>query len=221
MVTAAVADPVAEAVSAAVDGCEVRLRLDRPITDQHLFELARCFDGVRFEVDRRGELVISGAAGGYSGSIEAVLLAQIIAWIQAIGGGIASGSSSGYHPPGGWQMVPDGSWMSEAAHVALQRLGVDGWRRGYFRVAPDFVFEVRSPSQDLEKQREKMEDWAAMNVRLGMLIDPETQTVWLYRPEGDGFAVEEFAQPSRVSCEPEMPGLELEFGQVWGFPWVE
>ena len=80
---------------------------------------------------------------------------------------------------------------------------------------------MRSPSQDLEKQREKMEDWAAMNVRLGMLIDPETQTVWLYRPDGDEFAVEEFERPSRVPCEPEMPGLVLEFEQVWAFPWVE
>ena len=52
-----------------------------------------------------------------------------------------------------------------------------------------------------------------------MLVDPESRTVWLYRPDGDGFSVEEFPQPSQVSCEPEMPGLVLELEQIWAFPW--
>ena len=219
MVTAVVADPIAEAVQVAFDGREVRLRIDVPITDQLLFELTQRFDGLWFEADRRGELVISGAAGGHAGFIEANLLGQIIAWLQAIGGGFAIGASGGYAPPGGWPMVPDGSWMSEATYAVFRRLGSEGRIRGYYRVVPDFVFEVRSPSQKIAQQREKMEDWARMKVPLGLLVDPESQTVWLYRPDGDGFAAEEFSQPGNLSCEPEMPGLVLEFEQVWAFPW--
>ena len=220
MVTAVVADQVLEAVRGAFEGGEVRLRLDRPITVDYLYELTRQFEGLWFEAGRGGELVISGAAGGFGGPIESILDRQLGVWSLTIGG-VTSGSSGGYFPPSGRPMIPDGSWMSDATFAEVLRRGKEGWHRGYYPVAPDFVFEVRSPAQDLKDQREKMEDWAAAKVRLGMLIDPESQTVWLYRPEGEGFAVEEFARPSRVSCEPEMPGLELEFEQVWGFPWVE
>ena len=31
--------------------------------------------------------------------------------------------------------------------------------------------------------------------------------------------MEEFSRPASVSCEPEMPGLVLEFEQIWAFPW--
>ena len=220
MVTAVIADQVLEAVRGALRGGEVRLRVDRPITVDYLHELTRQFEGLWFEAGRGGELVISGAAGGFGGPIESILDRQLGVWSLSIGG-VTSGSSGGYFPPGGRPMIPDGSWMSDATFAEVLGRGREGWHRGYYPVAPDLVFEVRSPSQDLEKQREKMEDWAAMNVRLGMLIDPERQTVWLYRPDGDGFAVEEFERPSRVSCEPEMPGLVLEFEQVWAFPWVE
>ena len=219
MVTAVVADPIAEAARVAFEGREVRLRVDVPITDQLLFELTQRFDGLWFEADRRGELVISGAAGGYSGMICLDLLAQVLAWVRAVAGGLAGDSSTGYAPPGAPPMVPDGSWMSEATHAAARRRGLEGVRRGYFRAAPDFVLEVRSRSQRITQQREKMEDWARAGVALGVLVDPESRTVWLYRPEGDGFAVEDFLRPSSVSCEPEMPGLVLEFEQVWAFPW--
>ena len=205
MVTAVIHKGIVEAVRVAFEDCEVRLPLERPITVDLLFELTQQFEGVWFEAGRSGELVISGAAGGFGGPIESILDRQLGTWSVSIGG-VASGPSGGYFPPGGRPMIPDGSWMSEATFAEVLRRGKEGWARGYFPVAPDFVFEVRSPSQEVGRQREKMEDWAAAGVALGLLVDPETRTVWLYRPDGDGFSVEEFSRPARVSCEPEMPG---------------
>lgn len=219
MVTAIVADQVSEAVRGALRGGEVRLRVDRPITVDYLYELTRQFEGLWFEAGRGGELVISGAAGGWSGDVGAELSGQVRGWTRGRGRGRTRDAQSGYDPPGGRPMVPDVSWLSDESVAAAERLRPDERRRGYFRLVPDFVIEVRSPSQELKDQREKMEDWAVAKVPLGVLVDPETQTVWLYRPDEDGFVVEEFLRPSRVPCEPEMPGLVLEFDLIWTFPW--
>ena len=218
--TAVVSDPVAEAARVVFEeGREVRLRVGVPITDQLLFELTQRFDGLWFEADRRGELVIRGVAGGWASAISAELLAQVVGWAHAIGDGLSNSATGGYAPPGAWPMIPSGSWMNDATFADLRQRGKEAVRTGYYPVIPRFVFEVRSPLQEVARQREKMEDWAAAGVALGVLVDPESRTVWLYRPDGDGFSVEEFSRPTSVSCEPEMPGLVLDFEQIWTFPW--
>ena len=219
MVTAVIHEGIVDAVRVAFEGCEVRLPLERPITVDLLFELTQQFEGVWFEAGRSGELVISGAAGGSSSDIGAELTGQVRDWTLERARGRVRDAQGGYDPPGGRPMVPDGSWLSETSIAAAERLAPSARRRGYLPITPDFVVEVRSPSQEVAKQREKMEDWARAGVALGMLVDPETRTVWLYRPDGDGFSVEEFSRPVSVSCEPEMPGLVLEFEQIWEFPW--
>ena len=106
--------------------------------------------------------------------------------------------------------------MSDETLAEFERLGRPGWSSGFLRIAPDFVLEVRSPSQALADQKQKMTEWAAAGVRLGLLIDPEGKTAFLYRPDG---SVEEHARPATLSCEPEMPGLVLDFSEIWDFPW--
>ena len=219
MVTAAAADPIAEAAHRAFEGREVRIEPERPITSAYLHRLAAKYEGLWFEEGRRGELIISGAPGGYTRYREAELFGQIRDWAKVRAPRFAFHTSGGYHPPGGRRMIPDASWASPETQAAIDRLSAEERRDGFYPVTPDFILEVRSPSQRLADQQEKMEDWARAGVALGVLVDGETQTVWLYRPDGDGFAVEEFAQPSRVPCEPEMPGLVLEFDLIWTFPW--
>ena len=219
MVTAVAADPIAEAARVALSGREVRIEPGRPITSAYLHQLSVEFEGLWFEEGRRGEIIISGAPGGCTRYRESELFGQIRDWAKLREPRFAFHTSGGYFPPGGRRMAPDASWVSAATQVLIDALSPEERSDGFFPVTPDFILEVRSPSQRLQDQHEKMEDWARAGVALGVLVDPESRTVWLYRPEEDGFAVAEFLRPSSVSCEPEMPGLVLEFEQVWAFPW--
>ena len=219
MVTAVAADPISEAARVALGGCEVRIEPGQPITSAYLHWLSDEFEGLWFEEGRRGELIISGTPGGYTRYRESELFGQIRDWAKLREPRFAFHTSGGYFPPGSRRMVPDASWVSAATQALIDALSADERSDGFFPVAPDFILEVRSPSQRLQDQHEKVEDWARAGVALGMLVDPETRTVWLYRPDGDGFSVEEFSRPTSVSCEPEMPGLVLEFEQIWEFPW--
>ena len=126
--------------------------------------------------------------------------------------------------PGGWVILvePD------------LRLGDDlrcpdlaGWRvsrfvappgRGPFRVAPDWVCEVLSPSTAKYDRGEKMPLYARHGVSHLWLIDPEAKTLEVYRREGELWLVlGTHADDARVRVEP-FEALELELRRLWSMP---
>jgi Uma2 family endonuclease len=78
----------------------------------------------------------------------------------------------------------------------------------FARIVPDFVMEVRSPSDDLEELKAKMKNvWTANGVRLAWLLDPETTTAWIYRADGNEERVSGFDK--QLSGEDVLPGFTL------------
>ena len=148
------------------------------------------------------------AAGGESGELESEIGAQLRIWWRAHRQGRVYSPSVGIRHPDGRVMMPDAAWIS------AERLGKRSRaeRQGLIDVVPDFVVEVRSPSQSLEEQQQKMEDWIAYGVRLGILVDPEDRQVFGYRPNR---APEQLERPAQLSAEPELPGFTIDFNEVW------
>ena len=217
MVTSVATDPIEKAVAFAQHAGELRIPMPRPITDEFLHELNAKYEIVAFQAASETELTISPPPGGHAPKIHRAVFRQIDRWSRAIAGGDPYPSDEGYHPPRGRAWIPDGSWMSDETLAEFARLGEPGLATGFLQIAPDFVLEVRSRTQTVASQQQKMTDWAAAGVKLGLLIDPESKTAWLYRPDG---SINEYAQPATLSMEPEMPGLELDFSEIWAFPWV-
>jgi len=217
MVTSVAVDPIDEAVALAQHAGELRVPVQHPITDEFLHELNAKYEIVAFQAASETELIISPPPGGFSAESQDLAWEQVRAWQLRRSLGWARSSARGYHPPGGRAWIPDGSWLSDEAVAEWERLGRPGLASGYWQLTPDFILEVRSPSQTVAGQQQKMADWAAAGVKLGLLIDPESKTAWLYRPGG---SINEYAQPATLSMEPEMPGLELDFSEIWAFPWV-
>ena len=54
--------------------------------------------------------------------------------------------------------------------------------KGFGRMAPDLILEVRSPSDREAKAVEKMERWIRAGVRLGWELDMKTRVLTVYRP---------------------------------------
>ena len=217
MPTAVAANPIEEAVARARTGGELRVSAGGSITDEFLHVLNAKYQLVAFQAASDTELIVSPPPSGHAPKIHRRIIEQVINWVAALIGGEPFTSDQGYHPPGGLAWIPDGSWMSQATLAEFDRLGEPGLSTGFFQIAPDFVLEVRSRSQSVASQKRKMDGWAAAGVKLGLLIDPESKTAWLYRPDG---SVAEHRQPATLSMEPEMPGLVLDFSEIWQFPWV-
>ena len=208
MVTASAVETLEGAVAAARSGSPVRFRLHGPITDELLEQLADEF-GLWFEDGDEGEVIITGPAGGDAPHQSGRVFRQADEWSEFRILGLARDAQGGYDPPFGRRWVPDVSWLSDET---LAKLTESQMRGAYWPVAPDFVVEVVSPSQDLADQQGKMRGWIAAEVRLGMLISPDDELVELYWADG---RVEAFHRPEAVSCDPVMPGFTLRFDRIW------
>ena len=209
MVTAPALDGIAEAAAAAFDGPPVRVNVGVPVTTGLLERLSDEYEDLWFEAGNEGEIVITGPAGGAAAWIGSWIAYQIQLWIEAGGGGTGRDAQGAYHPPNGRQWGPDASWLSDAAFASL---GEREMRGRFWPVAPDFVVEIVSPSQKLADQQQKMRDWIAAEVKLGMLISPDDELIELYRADG---SVEIFNRPDAVSCDPVMPGFTLRSDRIW------
>ena len=64
-------------------------------------------------------------------------------------------------------------------HTAL----TDGQRVRFIPLCPDFVVELRSPSDSLSSLHDKMGEYRDNGARLGWLIDPPGRQVFVYRPD--------------------------------------
>ena len=161
---------------------------------------------VRIEVtpDRELRIVMVSTEGSY---ISSVIAHQIWNWIEAGGGGMALESANAYDLPTGFRKRPDCSWVSPEQMPTVPR----PWREK-FDIVGDLIVEVRSPSQSVERQQEKMVEWIDGGVRLGWLIDPFSRIVWLYRANGE---VVELDDPRELSGEDVCSGLVIDMSQVW------
>ncbi len=94
--------------------------------------------------------------------------------------GMTTGSSAAYRLPNGAIRGPDGAWTL-TENVAPPR--TDPPQTWPF--CPDFVVEIRSPSQsrpsDLAALLDKMREYQDNGARLGWLLDPLERTVRIYR----------------------------------------
>ena len=129
------------------------------------------------------------------------------AWIESRGGGEGFESSSEFISALAERKRPDGAWISPERVPDHS----EPWQHS-FRFVPDLVYEVRSPSQSVDQQQEKMAEWIEAGVRLGWLIDPFGRKVWIYRANG---GVEELEDPTELSGEDVCSGLVIDMSRVW------
>ena len=85
-------------------------------------------------------------------------------------------------------------------------------RKGIPPLCPDFVIELRSPTDRLPPLKEKMQEYLDNGAQLGWLIDPEQRKVYIYRPPAP---VECLDNPETLSGEPLLPGFILPVARLW------
>jgi Uma2 family endonuclease len=110
--------------------------------------------------------------------------------------------------PSGAASSPDASWVlrSRLAKLTAEQ------KTKFPPLCPDFVVELRSPSDRLRQAQAKMREWMDNGAKLGWLIDPTTRTVYIYRP---GQATERLVDSHRVEGEPPVDGFVLEMADMW------
>lgn len=186
----------------------LQLPAEWAVDDDCLSELGELNEMLWIERTAEGALQINFPPGFPSSEAEGAVGAQIIAWRFAEDSGRATPGTGGYSLPDGSLLVPDTAWISD------ERLeGIEIEPTKPMPAAPDFVLEVRSYSQEIRDQQEKMERWMANGVRLGWLIDPFDARVWIYREGQD--EPEQLERPDTLSGESIMVGLAVDLTRIW------
>lgn len=157
----------------------------------------------QFEQTAAGELVIVSPTGGSSGRRNSNLTRQLDTWSNSSNLGVAFDSSTLFILPNGARRSPDASWVRRERWENLTPEQQDS----YPPLCPDFVVELRSPTDNLNELRAKMQEYINNGARLGWLIDPQARQVEICRP---GQAVEIFNSPSTISGENVLPGFVLD-----------
>jgi Uma2 family endonuclease len=104
----------------------------------------------KLELTGAGELVVMSPTGGESGISNIELSCQLQVWVKQDGTGVAFDSSTMFKLPSGAFRSPDACWIERSRWESL----TDQQRLGFPPIAPDFVVELRSPSDSLKDLRE-------------------------------------------------------------------
>ncbi|MEK7258092.1 MAG: Uma2 family endonuclease [Bacteroidota bacterium] len=117
--------------------------------------------------------------------------------------------STSFNMPDGSDYKADGAFISMQKHNSL----TEDERKHIASIVPDFVMEVRSNTDSINKLKKKMEEaWIANGVRLAWLIDPIKQKAWVYRLDGSSEDVPDFSYT--LNGEDVLPGFELKLSEL-------
>jgi Uma2 family endonuclease len=184
------------------------IRNGRKYSDDAYLEFCEANPDLLVERNAEGEIIIVPPAGGESDYRNANAVMQLSSWALRSGRGKVFGSSVQFFLPDGSAFSPDAAWVS---NDALNRL-THQERKEFLRLCPEFVIEVRSPSDRLIRARAKMEQWIANGVQLAWLIDGDAETVYIYET---GKPAEARRGILKLAGKGPVKGFTLQLRTIW------
>ena len=146
-------------------------------------------------------------AGGLTSGGNAEIVRQLGNWWASHKRGRIFESNAAFRLADGSTLSPDAAYASADRLSGLTRHDL----KGFPRLCPDFVIELLSESDVLDRLQTKMEDWMANGAELGWLIDPYEHQVFVYRKDQRPIKVVNKVVRGEGSAE----GFVLDLGEVW------
>ena len=182
--------------------------LMKKLGEDGFFEFCMLNKDLRIELTSAGDLIIMSPTGGKTGIRNFKLIVGFGAWAEKDGTGKGFESSTVFSLPNGAKRSPDLAWVR---NERWNRLSEEEQER-FPPLCPDFVVELRSPSDSLRALQDKMQEYIENGAQLGWLIDPFEKKVYIYRTQS---TVEVFDDPQAVSGDPLLRGFTLDVQSLW------
>ncbi len=176
-------------------------------TDDQFFRFCSDNRDFRIELTADGELIIMSPTNLETGRKNARINLRLGIWAEQDGSGEVFDSSSELTLPNGAKRSPDASWILKSRWNRFTKEE----KEKFTEVCPDFVLELRSPSDRLSELQSKMEEYIANGARLGWLLDPIDNLAIVYRP---GRQPERIDNPAILSGDPVLPGFNFDFKEI-------
>ncbi|MBD0393408.1 Uma2 family endonuclease [Microcoleus sp. B5-D4] len=178
------------------------------MTDEQFFAFCQQNRDYRIERNATGEITIMPPTGSETGNRNFDLIVQLGIWTRQNGTGIGFDSSAGFTLPNGAMKSSDAAWIKLEKWQTL----TPEQQQKFAPICPDFIIELRSPSDNLQPLKDKLQEYIDNGVSLGWLIDRKNRKVYIYRPNSE---VECLDNPATLSGESILPEFVLQLSTIW------
>ena len=164
---------------------------------------------LKIERNQKGELLIMAPTGGETGNRNSKITKKLAIYEDKNSWGLSFDSSTGFLLPNKAIRSPDASWISGERWNALH----PEERKKFVPLAPDFIIELLSESDELGFAKVKMQEWMENGVRLAWLLDPFQKMSYIYRQNRE---VEILSGMITLKGEDVLPDFELNLSEIYG-----
>lgn len=167
-----------------------------------------------------GRLVRMPPTGGWHGRISMDLGTALNNHVKAHNAGMVLGAETGFlvSRPG----APDTVLAPDVAFVARQRLPTadDPTLSGYWRIVPDLVVEVASPTQYGPEMAAKAQQWLIAGAQLVWLVWPAAQRVDVWQQGTIDAPVATLSVGNTLDCQslPPLAGFTISLDDLFSWP---
>jgi Uma2 family endonuclease len=151
-----------------------------------------------------GEIVVMSPSGYESEEVATGFAAELLKWVKPRKLGRVVGSSAGFTLPNQDLRAPDVSF------VFAERLRRSP--RSFAELTPDLTVEVKSPSDSIQKLRDKIAEFLSFGTRVGILINPDERAVEVHRSEQ---ATVTLTNGDILTLPDLLPGWEVAIADLW------
>jgi Uma2 family endonuclease len=141
------------------------------------------------------------------GLIASRLLGFLFDFVKPRALGVLVGGRTGFQI--GWD--PDTVRTAQVAFVCCDRIPSER-ETGYFQGPPDLAVEVVSPNDRADELLSKVQDWLAAGCRTVWVVDPNSQTISVYRGSHE---TKLLTVDDELTDEELLPGFRLPLSEVF------
>ena len=153
-----------------------------------------------------GKVIIMSPSGYESDEVAAETIRLLGNWVRPRRLGRVAASSAGFRLPNANQDVR----APDASFVLAERLRRSP--QAFAELAPDLMVEVKSPTDRVEELESKIAEFLSLGTQVGLLIDPQAQTVTVYRDEQPALRL---GNNNILTVPDVLPGWEVPVVDLW------
>lgn len=173
------------------------------MTAEELIKLPR--GRFRYELVK-GELLTMSPPGEEHGAIALALGAELYAHVKANKLGIVYAAETGFK----LESNPDTVLAPDVSFISRERVGQIS--KKYREGAPDLAVEVISPNERRSKIEKKVGQWLQLGARVVWIVNPQTATVTVYRPDG---SVNVLSDADELTGDDVVPGFKISVSEIF------
>lgn len=181
----------------------IRHAIPRMPEDEFL-EFCMYNQDLRIEQDKCGNILIMSPLSLTAGNLENEISTDLTLWSRKTQLGKSFSPLTLFILPDGEKCMPDAVWISNEKISLLS----EEERNSFAHIVPDFIVELKSPSDrpaDVDKKIREV--WIANGVRMAWYIDPDEQVSKVYLADGTVQVIQGFDKV--LSGGNVLPGFEF------------